>query len=95
MAIQVTGYYKLPSELICESPLVTLIPRLEYKGAINLEVIIGNHTILRYDVDKNTLIYKEEITDPYSKLIDALETYVINELQNSSEFNSKATYEHI
>jgi hypothetical protein len=95
MAIQVTGYYKLPSELICESPSVTLIPRLEYKGAINLEVVIGNYAILRYDIDKNTLIYKEEITDPYSKLIDALETFVINELQNSNEFNLKATYEHI
>lgn len=97
MAIQVKGLFKVPSlnGLMCESPQIVLTPYLQFKGGIHLEVQVGTYAIVRYDVDKSTLHYNKEITDPYTQLIDALEAFTIEQLKSYDELNAQATYEHI
>lgn len=93
MAIQVTGFFQNPqSGLIYDSPLLTLIPHLTYAGGISLDVNINNNGCIGYQsIDRSTLTYNTSITDPYSQLIDALETYVIDNLQNSNDINKATT----
>lgn len=96
MAIKVTGYFQNPTTgLIHQSPLLTLVPHLTYPGNMTMDVHIDNGGTVAYQsIDKNVLVYNPEITDGYSQLIDALETYVINHLQASNDVNAAATFEH-
>ena len=96
MAIKVTGYFQNPTTgLIHQSPLLTLVPHLTYRGGMTMDVHIDNGGTVAYQsIDKNVLVYNPEITDGYSQLIDALETYVINHLQASNDVNAAATFEH-
>jgi|LakMenE18May11ns_1017448.scaffolds.fasta_scaffold9951356_5 hypothetical protein len=95
MAVQVTGLFQNPATgLIYQSPLLTLVPHLEYAGIINMDVhIAGNGTVPYSNVDRTTLTYNTEITDPYNQLIDALETMVINNLKDANEINQGSTFE--
>lgn len=95
MAVKVTGFFQNPqSGLIYDSPLLTLVPHLTYAGGISLDVNINNNGCIGYQsIDRSTLAYNTSITDPYSQLIDALETYIIDDLQNSNNINKIATIE--
>jgi hypothetical protein len=94
MAIQVTGLFQNPaSGLIYQSPLLTLVPHLEYPGIINLDVhILNNGTVPYSNIDPLYLVYNTDISDPYMQLIDALETMVIKNLQTSNNINVEATF---
>jgi len=96
MAIKVTGYFQNPTTgLIHQSPLLTLVPHLTYPGNMTMDVHIDNNGTVAYQsIDRNDLVYNPEITDGYSQLIDALETYVINHLQSSNDVNAASTFEH-
>ena len=96
MAIKVTGYFKNPTTgLSHESPVLTLVPHLQYAGGLQMDVhISGGGTVAYHSIDKNSLVYNSEITDGYSKLIDALESYVIANLQSANDVNAAATFEH-
>jgi len=95
MAVQVTGFFQNPQTgLIYESPLLTLVPHLQYAGKIAMDVFIANKGTVGYEnVDKSTLTYDPVITDAYSQLIDALDTYVIADLQYANAINSASTFE--
>ena len=95
MAVKVTGLFQNPATgLIYESPLLTLVPHLEYAGVINMDVHISNNGTVPYsNVDRTTLTFNTEITDPYNQLIDALETMIINNLQTANPINEQATFE--
>ena len=97
MAIQVTGLFQNPATgLIYESPKLTLVPHLEYAGVINMDVHIGgNGTVPYSNVDRTTLTFNTEITDPYNQLIDGLETMVISNLQTANAINEQATFEKV
>lgn len=78
MAIQVEGILS-QNGLMVLNPLLTLTPHLTYRGAISLDI----HGPLCWgyeSVDKSLLSYDDSISDPYSKLIRALENYVIGDL---------------
>ena len=94
MAIQVTGLFQNPSTgLIYDSPLLTLTPHLIYAGQIKMDVFIANNGAIGYEnIDKSTLTYDPAITDPYSQLIDALETYVIDNVKDANTLNQQATF---
>jgi hypothetical protein len=94
MAVQVTGFFQNPQTgLIYQSPLLTLVPHLQYAGAIAMDVFIGGNGAVGYQsIDKSTLTYDPLITDAYTQLIDALDTYVIDNLQDANEINSEATF---
>ena len=94
MAVQVTGFFQNPQTgLIYQSPLLTLVPHLQYAGAIAMDVFIGGNGAVGYQsIDKSTLTYDPLITDAYTQLIDALDTYVIDNLQNANEINSEAIF---
>ena len=96
MAVQVTGFFQNPqSGLIYESPLLTLVPHLLYAGQLALDVNINaaNGGCVGYlSIDKNTLTYNPTITDSYSQLIDALDHFVIDNLQNANPINSASTF---
>lgn len=99
MAVKVTGLFQSPqSNLIHESPILGLVPHLEYPGVLNLEVriistgsISPNGGISFPNVNKNSLIYPTG-SDPYTALIDSLETYVIQNLENYGSINPQATF---
>ena len=95
MAVQVTGLFQSTATgLIYQSPLLTLVPHLAYAGMIKMDVSIADNGAIGYEnIDKSTLTYDPTITDPYSQLIDALDTFVIDNLQNANEINSQATFE--
>jgi hypothetical protein len=97
MAIQVTGLFQNPATgLIYESPKLLLVPHLEYAGVINMDVHIGgNGTVPYSNVDRTTLTFNTEITDPYNQLIDALETMAISNLQTANPINEQATFEKV
>ena len=97
MAIQVTGLFQNPATgLIYESPKLTLVPHLEYAGVINMDVhIAGNGTVPYSNVDRTTLTFNTEITDPYNQLIDGLETMVIANLQTANPINEQAIFEKV
>lgn len=94
MAIQVTGYFQNPqTNLIYDSPLLTMVPQLLYADGLELIINIGDNGNICYrNIDKNTLTYDISITDPYSQLIDALDTYSIEMLQNTNPINSASTF---
>jgi len=94
MAVQVTGFFQNPQTgLIYESPLLTLVPHLQYAGQIAMDVFIASNGAVGYQsIDKSTLTYDPTITDAYTQLIDALDTYVIDNLQNANPINSASTF---
>ncbi len=95
MAVQVTGLFQSTATgLIYQSPLLTLVPHLAYAGMIKMDVYIADNGAIGYEnIDKSTLTYDPTITDPYSQLIDALDTFVIDNLKDANEINSQATFE--
>ena len=95
MAIQVTGFFKNPqSGLIYDSPLLELVPHLLPLGDIALDVRISNGGTVGYQsIDKSTLTYDSSITDAYSQLIGALQTFVVDNLKNSNNINSNSLFE--
>jgi hypothetical protein len=100
MAIKVTGLFKNPqSGLIYENPTLMLIPHLEYANKINLEVFIDAQLYVNVmhfiDLTKDSLTYDSTITNPYLQLINALETVVINNVQNANSMNQSATYTRV
>jgi hypothetical protein len=98
MAVQVTGFFQNPqSGLIYESPLLTLVPHLQYAGQIALDVLIigagGPTGAVGYQsIDKSTLTYDATITDAYSQLIDALDHFVIDNLKDATPINSNSVF---
>ena len=94
MAIQVTGYFQNPqTNLIYDSPLLTMVPQLTYADGLDLIININNDGSISYkNIDKNSLTYDSSITDIYSQLIDALDTYTISMLQNANPINSASTF---
>lgn len=95
MAIQVTGLFQNPdSGLIYQSPMLILIPHLEYKGILNLDVQISNYngSIAYSNINTDLLTYDIEITNPYIQLIRSLELYIIEDLKQKNEYNSQATF---
>ena len=99
MAIQVIGLFKNPtSNLIHESPSMKLVPILSHKGKIDLDVHIndfGVDTIVYKDIDRTSIPYDNTITDPYDRIIQALEEYVIQNLKNSNSINMGSTFTKI
>jgi hypothetical protein len=90
MAVKVTGFFQNPQTgLIHESPLLTLVPHLQYPGQITMDVFIANNGAI---VDKTTLAYDDTVTDAYTQLMDALDTYVIDNLKNANSINSGSTF---
>lgn len=102
MAIQVTGslqvglaYYK--------DPIIELIPHLMYRGGLSMDANVcapainpetsssyyTQVTTLPYYPITSELVYPSKLTDPYSDLIYALETFVIEDLQTN---NSGSTF---
>jgi len=98
MAIQVIGLFKNPtSNLIHESPSMKLVPILSHKGKLDLDVHIndfGVDTIVYKDIDR-TLLQYNNTTDPYDRIIQALEEYVIQNLKNSNSINTGSTFTKI
>ncbi|MDB4232122.1 hypothetical protein N9795_00300 [Candidatus Pelagibacter sp.] len=97
MAIQVTGFFKNPqSGLIYDSPLLELVPHLLPQGNIALDVTIsgGGGTVGYQSIDKSTLNYNCEIKDVYSQLIDALQTFVVDNLKDSNDINKNSKFEN-
>jgi hypothetical protein len=94
MAVQVTGLFQNPqTNLIYESPLLTMIPQLLYANRLELIISIGeNGNIVYRNIDKDTLTYNPVITDIYMQLIDALDTYAIDMLQNANTINSTSIF---
>lgn len=94
MAVQVTGFFQNPQTgLIYESPLLTLVPHLQYAGQIAMDVFIASNGAVGYQsIDKSTLTYDPTITDAYTQLIDALDTYVIDNLKDANTINSASTF---
>jgi hypothetical protein len=94
MAVQVTGLFQsTTSGLIYQSPLLTLVPHLVYAGQIKMDVFISDNGAIGYEnINKSTLTYDPTIMDPYTQLIDALDTFVIDNLQNANEINSQSTF---
>ena len=94
MAIKVTGLFQNPkSKQLFQSPKLELVPHLTYRGVIKMDVHIiseVNGTIGYENIDRNLLQYDTQITDPYSQLIDALETFVIQDISIS---NPDCTFE--
>lgn len=94
MAIQVTGLFQNPqSKQLFQSPKLELVPHLTYRGVIKMDVhIISDYkgTIGYENIDRDILQYDTQITDPYNQLIDALETFVI---ENVSTSNPDCTFE--
>ena len=97
MAIQVIGLFQNPqSKLIYQNPILKLVPHLQYPGKLSMDVLIdasGSIGAIGFNnVDKNTLTYISASTNPYDSLIQSLENYVIGQLQNSTSFNSSASF---
>lgn len=88
MAIQVTGLFKNPKTgQLFQSPKLELVPHLTYRGEMSMDVNITSDYAgaIPYDkIDRTLLSYNPDILDPYDQLIDALETYVINDLSTSN-----------
>lgn len=102
MAIQVTGSFQTGLAYY-KDPIIELIPHLTYRGGLSMEanvcVLTTNPqkssmyyaqvaTIPYYPV-VSELDYPTIKTDPYSDLICALETYVVNDL---SSLNPECTF---
>jgi len=94
MAVQVTGLFQNPqTNLIYESPLLSMVPQLLYSNQVEILINIADLGSINYrSVDKDTLTYDPLITDAYLQLIDALDTYTIDMLQNANAINSASTF---
>jgi len=94
MAVKVTGFFESPQTgLLYDSPLLVLVPQLQYVNQIIMDVIVGGNGAITYQsIDKATLTYDPLITDPYIQLIDALDTFVINDVKDANPTNSAATF---
>lgn len=94
MAIQVTGLFQNPqSNQLFQSPKLELVPHLTYRGVIKMDAhIISDYkgTIGYENINRDSLQYDTQITDPYNQLIDALETFVIQDVSIS---NPDCTFE--
>ena len=85
MAIKITGLFENPiTEQIFKDPILILVPHLEPYGKINMDVNITN---LNGDIkgsiaysDITDLTYDQTEVNPYVKLINALQNYVISKL---------------
>ena len=85
MAIKITGLFENPiTEQIFKDPILILVPHLEPYGKINMDVNITN---LNGDIkgsiaysDITNLTYDQTEVNPYIKLINALQNYVISKL---------------
>lgn len=85
MAIKITGLFENPiTEQIFKDPILILVPHLEPYGKINMDVNITN---LNGDIkgsiaysDITNLTYDQTEVNPYVKLINALQNYVISKL---------------
>jgi hypothetical protein len=97
MAIQTTGFFQNPqTKTIYDSPKLILVPHLEYPGVINMDVNIDQGGTVPYqNLDRKSLPYNLEIADPYSQLLDALENYVLEDLQKSTPINEKCKFEKV
>jgi len=97
MAIQVTGYFQNPqTNLIYDSPLLAMVPQLVYADGLELIINIADSGNICYrNIDKNSLTYDASITDPYSQLIDALDTYSIDMLRSANPINSASTFSKV
>lgn len=89
MALQVTGNLKCGLAYYI-NPQLQLDPQLVYRGGLNVitTVNVDNGTgtyvpvcPLYFSPSTNELVYPTPLTDPYSDLIYALETYIIDQLQ--------------
>ena len=58
MAIKVTGYFQNPTTgLIHQSPLLTLVPHLTYRGGMTMDVHIDNGGTVAYQsIDRHDLV---------------------------------------
>ena len=94
MAVQVTGLFQNPqTNLIYESPLLTMVPQLLYINQVGLIININDLGSINYgNIDKDSLTYDSLITDAYLQLVDALDTYAIEMLQNANPINSASTF---
>ena len=94
--IKVTGYFQNPaSGYIYDSPTLSLVPHLECMGVISLDVFIDeNKGTVPYQNIRQDLVYNDLIIDPYDKLLDALEIYVINKL-SSPNLTLTRTYNYV
>ena len=94
--IKVTGFFQNPaSGYIYDSPTLSLVPHLEYAGVISMDVNIdGNKGTIPYQNIRQDLVYNDLIIDPYDKLLDALEIYVINKL-SSPNLTLTRTYNYV
>lgn len=94
--IKVTGYFQNPaSGYIYDSPTLSLVPHLECAGVISLDVFIDeNKGTVPYQNIRQDLVYNDLIIDPYDKLLDALEIYVINKL-SSPNLTLTRTYNYV
>lgn len=99
MAIKVEGLFQNPqSQLIYQSPTLTLTPHLEYPGVLNMDVSIyptgsaqPNGSVGYVNIDRAQLTYPTG-SDDYDNIIYALETYVITNLSGSNAMNSQAVF---
>lgn len=94
--IKVTGFFQNPaSGYIYDSPTLSLVPHLECTGVISLDVFIDeNKGTVPYQNIRQDLVYNDLIIDPYDKLLDALEVYVINKL-SSPNLTLTRTYNYV
>ena len=99
MAIQVNGLFKNPtSNLIHESPLIQINVNLSYKGYLHIEAgvcfteDICRDTIVFRGLDRKSLNFDSSISDPYDCMLEAIETFLISELQSSNSINQQSTF---
>jgi hypothetical protein len=85
MAIKITGFFTNPTtEEIFKDPSLVLVPHLEPYGKINMDVNIVNAngdikgSFPYFDI--TNLTYDQSEINPYVKLINALQNYVISKL---------------
>ena len=89
MAILVQGFFKNPySKFITENPILVLIPHLIPYGKISIDVNIkcDNQDMgaVPFNIDRENLIYDETINDVHDRLFNALQDYVLKELQDTN-----------
>jgi hypothetical protein len=93
MAIKITGFFINPqTDLIYDSPTLTLIPHLVNPGLLSLDVKINERDCIVYNNINKSILEYSDILDPYDNLIEALKKYVIQDLQNVG-INQNATFE--
>ena len=85
MAIKITGLFENPTtEEIFKDPTLVLVPHLEPYGKINMDVNILNAngdikgSFPYFDI--TNLSYDQLELNPYIKLINALQNYLISKL---------------